>query len=312
MPFNILLTFIIGSALGYVLIKITRAPQDLQGLVLGCCAAGNLGNLLLIIIPSICREKGSPFGANDVCYTHGLAYASLSMAIGAIYLWSYVYNTVRIYSNKSTEGAKTNESTINTKSFRETSVNLSKCCTGPLLPSEDCLMVEANSDPFQLPCTISEGKSKIVGFIAGTIPQFRKAMIGDSAPLRVVQDSAPLLGDASIPTVTLIVGANLLKGNHLSEFDFSHGYLGCHLFTLPILGVVSVKSAVLSGLVQSDPLYQFVLLLQFAVPPAMNIGTITQLFGAGESECSVILLWTYALAPVPLTIWSTIFMWLVA
>jgi len=41
-------------------------------------------------------------------------------------------------------------------------------------------------------------------------------------------------------------------------------------------------------------------------------GVITQLFGTGESECSVILLWTYSLASVSLTVWSTFFMWLVS
>lgn len=40
MPLNILTTFIIGSALGWMLRKTTRAPQELRGLVLGCCAAG--------------------------------------------------------------------------------------------------------------------------------------------------------------------------------------------------------------------------------------------------------------------------------
>ena len=40
-------------------------------------------------------------------------------------------------------------------------------------------------------------------------------------------------------------------------------------------------------------------------------GTITQLFRAGESECSVIMLWTYGLASISLTLWSTVFMWLV-
>ena len=40
-------------------------------------------------------------------------------------------------------------------------------------------------------------------------------------------------------------------------------------------------------------------------------GTITQLFGAGKSECSVIMLWTYAFASVSLTLWSAYFMWLV-
>lgn len=40
--------------------------------------------------------------------------------------------------------------------------------------------------------------------------------------------------------------------------------------------------------------------------------TITQLFGAGESECSVIMLWSYALASAALTLWTAFFMWLVS
>lgn len=40
MPVNILLTFIIGSALAWILVKITRAPQHLRSLIIGSCAAG--------------------------------------------------------------------------------------------------------------------------------------------------------------------------------------------------------------------------------------------------------------------------------
>lgn len=50
MPLNVLLTFIIGSLLGWILLKITRAPRDLWGLVLGCCAAGILLTPLLVFI----------------------------------------------------------------------------------------------------------------------------------------------------------------------------------------------------------------------------------------------------------------------
>ena len=46
---------------------------------------------------------------------------------------------------------------------------------------------------------------------------------------------------------------------------------------LPILGVLVIKGATDLGLVEVDPLYQFMLLLQYALPPAMNIGTKTLL-----------------------------------
>lgn len=42
---------------------------------------GNLGNMLFIIIPAICKERGSPFGDADACYRQGMAYSALSMAV---------------------------------------------------------------------------------------------------------------------------------------------------------------------------------------------------------------------------------------
>ncbi|GAV65815.1 Mem_trans domain-containing protein [Cephalotus follicularis] len=345
MPINILITFIIGSIFGWIVIKLTRPPPQLRGLILGCCAAGNLGNLPLIIIPTVCKEKGAPFGSPDVCYSYGMAYASLSMAIGAIYLWSYVYNLVRVYSSIGAKQSNINDNSID-KSSRETSASDLASFTEPLLPSKEFLISEDRSDRYALPCSRSDGKAEvaisvkiqkqmkillgyinlkklfapstngaIVGFIIGLVPQIRQSMIGDGAPLRVIQDSAALLGDGAIPALTLIVGGNLLKGLRGPGIHKSLivGIIIARYIALPICGTLIIKVALHFGLVHGDdPLYQFVLLLQYAVPPAMNIGTITQLFGAGESECSVIMLWTYALASVSLTLWSTYFMWLVA
>ncbi|XP_052190709.1 protein PIN-LIKES 3-like [Diospyros lotus] len=334
MPLNVLITFAIGSVLGWVLIKITKVAQHLKGLVLGSCAAGNLGNMPLIIIPAICREKASPFGAADICQTYGLAYASLSMAIGAVCLWSYVYNIVRLSSSNIRKEVYKNDCTDNTKSDN---------CEEPLLPSEGCSSEDYGCQ-FS-PKGISDGNRKvkfldnikqhfkifqtkinlkalltpsttgaIVGFLIGVVPQLRNSMIGNAAPLRVIQDSATMLGHSAIPTVTLILGGNLLKGLKGSGIPPSLiiGIIMVRYILLPLLGIIIVKGAIHFGLVHSDPLYQFVLLLQFALPPAMNIGTMTQMFGAGESECSVIFLWTYALSSVSLTLWSTFFMWLVA
>ena len=42
-----------------------------------------------------------------------------------------------------------------------------------------------------------------------------------------------------------------------------------------LFGVVVVKGAIHVGLVQSDRLYQFMLMLQYALAPAMNIGNFS-------------------------------------
>ncbi|XP_030951068.1 protein PIN-LIKES 3-like [Quercus lobata] len=349
MPINILITFIIGSVLGWILVIITRTPPHLRGLVVGCCAAGNLGNILLIMIPAICKEKGGPFGAPDVCHTYGMAYVSLSMAIGAIYLWSYVYNIVRLSSRRITRESRGKDIS------RESSTSDLGSCTEPLLSStkeysicevpKEYSITEDHEEQHSLPCARTVTKSEvaiadkikqkltklfkkinlkaifapsttgaIVGFTIGLIPEIRKLFIGEVAPLRVIQDSASLLSDGAIPALTLIVGGNLLRGLHGSGISKSliFGIVVVRYIALPLTGILIIRGAHRIGLVHSDPLYQFILLLQYAVPPAMNIGVITQLFGTGESECSVILLWTYSLASVSLTVWSTFFMWLVS
>ncbi|KAK4840538.1 hypothetical protein QYF36_011315 [Acer negundo] len=307
MPVNILLTFLIGSALAWILIKITRTPPHLQGLIIGCCSAGNLGNLLLIIVPALCEESDSPFGESSVCSTYGNAYASLSMAVGAVYIWTYVYPIMIIYANKSNKNTTINDSTIIIESSGETSDSY----TEALLPSQDHPSSDDYPNQAQLPHTRSSDKmihcfkilaaklnlkkvfapstiAAIVGFIIGIASPIRKILIGDSAPLHVIDTSVSLLGEAAIPCMTLILGANLLGGFKRSRVGvlLVIGVIAVRFIFLPLLGIVIVKVAHHFGLIGSSSLYQFVLLLQYALPPAMNIGTITQLFETNISECS--------------------------
>ncbi|CAL0318597.1 unnamed protein product [Lupinus luteus] len=340
MPLNVLFTYIIGTALGWILIKITKVPHHLQGLVLGCCAAGNLGSLPLIIIPSLCKERGNHFGDVDVCHRHALAYASLSMALGAIFTWFYGYNIVRIYSSKISNVVKDSDSTENPLSGTETDPeNLLKCSIGALVIAEENSQTNGQVKQLERECTMPDEQAKvpkkkkiakllkmnlkvlfspstigaIVGLIIGVVPKFRKLLVDDDAPLRVVHDSVVMLGDAGIPTIALLVGANLLKGlkGLGKQLPLIIGITVVRFIVLPAIGICIVRGSVHYGFIHPDPLYQFLLLLQFAVPPAIAMSTITQLFGAGEGECSVIMLGTYSCAAVSLTLWSTFFMWLV-
>ncbi|XP_027336088.1 protein PIN-LIKES 1-like isoform X1 [Abrus precatorius] len=316
MPVNILLTFVVGTVLGLLLVKVTRVPHHLHGLVLGCCAAGNLGNLPLIIVPAVCKERSSPFGDVNVCYRNALAYASLSMALGSIYIWSYAYNLVRIYARKVSNEVKVEDSMVNipvaaTKTDPE---DLSTCSTElPIVTANDRSQIENHVKQFEIQCTMPNEQAKIVGIIIGVVPQFRKLLVSDSAPLRVIQDSVVMLGDASIPAVTLLVGANLVKGlkGLAEQLPLIVGIIVVRCIALPAIGVGIVKGAIHFGLIHPDPLYEFLLLLQFALPPAVAMSTITQLFGAGEGECSVIMLATYSCSAISLTLWCTFFMWLV-
>ncbi|XP_027075595.1 protein PIN-LIKES 3 isoform X2 [Coffea arabica] len=339
MPLNILLTYIVGSFLGWEINKITKSPQHLKGLVMGLCAAGNLGSLPFVLVPAICREKGSPFGAPESCHKYAMAYVSLSMAIGAIYLWSIVYNTVRVSSTMINEVINVNNANFD----EETSKALQEQIDCEF--DSECSSATDHANESSLPCAKNDKQGKvlildtikkqlysffrssnlkaiiapsttaaIVGFIIGLVPPVQKLLIGANAPLHVIQDSALLLGEAAVPIIMLTVGGNLLKGLRGPGVQLSLvlGIIAVRSVVLPLIGVLVIKGAIHLGFVHADPLYQFVLLLHYALPPAINIGTITQLFGSGQSECAVILLWTYSVSSVTLTLWSTFFMWLVA
>ncbi|CAN1322612.1 Protein PIN-LIKES 1 [Linum perenne] len=327
MPVNILLTFVVGSGLGWMVIQLTKPPRQLRGLIIGCCAAGNSGNLLMVMIPAVCIEKASPFGSPDACQSYGLAYVSVSMAVGAVYIWTYVYNIMRpsVTSLPAVSGSDEAEklqisissTTINTAHDDEEEDddddedNSDNNNSTSKLKQRLCnKLARVNWNTIFAPSTIGV----MVGLVIAVIPPVKNILVGEDAPLRAIQDSAALLGDATIPAMTLLVGANLLRGLKGSgvKKEVILGVVVARYVAQPIVGIVVVKGALHFGFIpNSDPLYQFILLLQFAVPPAMNIGTMTQLFGAGESECSVIMLWTYVLASVSLTLWSTCFMWLV-
>ncbi|CAN0865112.1 Protein PIN-LIKES 1 [Linum grandiflorum] len=310
MPLNILFTFIVGSLLGWILIRVTRPPRALRGVVLGCCAAGNLGNMLLIILPAVCHEKGSPFGDVETCNALGLAYGSVSLAVGVVYMWSYIYYIMRLYATTTpeTEAGDTTALEGLPKSSPPGHTGLELVPMVVSSPHKEKETDQQGHTGLELvPVVSSQQTDKVIQIGADSVKVMK-------APLRVVQESAALLGDAAIPTITLLVGANLVKGLKGSEVrpPVIAGIIVIRYIALPLTGVGIVKSAIRMGLVHQDPLYRFVLLLQFAVPPAINIGTISQLFGTGESECSVILLASFALASVAVTIWSAIFMWMVA
>ncbi|KAL5052771.1 hypothetical protein RYX36_033453 [Vicia faba] len=333
MPLNVLLAFIVGIVLGLLLVKIIRVPHHLHGLVLGCCAAGNLGNLPLIIVPAVCKQKGSPFGDADICHKNALGYAALSMAIGSIYIWTIIYNIVGMYSSQISKEVIVDDSMIIPNSTLEIDQeNISKDrshtnhvkqleieCTTSIgrvkIPTKEKIMkhIKVLVEKINLKALLApEPIGAVVGLIIGIVPIFRKLLIINNAPLAVIQDSIVMVGDAGIPAMTLLVGANLINIKGLGEqFPIIVGIIVVRFIALPGIGIGIVKGAIHFGLIHPDPLYQFLLLLQFAVPPAVSMSTITQLFGVSEGECSVIMLATYSCAAFSLTLWSTFFMWLV-
>ncbi|XP_039021071.1 protein PIN-LIKES 7-like isoform X2 [Hibiscus syriacus] len=340
MPINVGITYLVGGIIGWIVVKILRPKPHLEGLIIATCSSGNMGNLLLIVVPAVCNEDGSPFGNRSVCNSTGLSYASFSLAIGGFYVWTISYQMVKTSAMKlrAAEGfvsraEPNNESDATAESLLlkggseiEVEVGVTTVATkgvedletqaasSPKQKGEASLWVEVLGFFHQVLKELLSPPNlgAILGFIFGATTPLRNLVIGAGAPLRVIQDSTKLLGDATIPCITLIIGANLVDGirSSLIKPSIIIGVVCVRYVILPVIGIWVVKAAGNLGLLSSNPLFRYVLMIQFALPPASNIGTITQLFGVGQEECSVLFLWTYLIATFALTTWSTIFMWI--
>lgn len=345
MPVNVGLTFLIGGILGWILVKLLKPNLKVEGLILAACSSGNMGNLPIVIIPAICDESKSPFGSRDVCHNKALSYGSFSMALGGIFIWTYTYQTMRSCSmrfkeleaaealnvpNKNLDAnaeplllkQKDNENSVTEVppsdyiGDTENQIILDQDQSNVSNKGKESSwhrMIEVLSH-FLAELMSPPAIATFFGFLFGGVSWLRSLLIGENAPLRVIQDTLQLLGNGTIPCITLLLGGNLTQG--LKSSSVKPLTLICiiiaRLFLLPAIGLIIVKAAANLNFLPVDPLFQYVLVMQYAMPPAMNISTMAQLFDVGNEECSVILLWTYSAAAVALTAWSTFLLWVLA
>ncbi|XP_010514952.1 PREDICTED: protein PIN-LIKES 5-like [Camelina sativa] len=309
MPVNMGLTFLIGGLLGWIVVKILKPPPYLEGLIIATCSSGNMGNLPIILVPAICDEDKNPFGNRSVCRTVGLSYASFSMALGGFYIWTYTFRLIKGSAMKIQAMEESEKAAIKSSNNNDLEADHK---THLLNAPEDKLVKKGVHflheilEELLAPPTLGA----IIGFIFGAVSWLRNLIIGDDAPLRIIQTTAKLLGDGTIPCMTIILGGNLIQGLRSSAVKPAVviGIVCVRYIILPIIGIGIVLTAASLGLLPEDPLFQYVLMLQFTLPPAMNIGTMTQLYNVAQDECSVLMLWTYLVAILALTVWSTIFL----
>ncbi|XP_073150460.1 protein PIN-LIKES 7-like isoform X2 [Henckelia pumila] len=207
MPVNIGITFLVGGSIGWIAVKLIKPEPHIQNLVIAMSSAGNLGNILLIIIPAICKEDGNPFGDKSVCSKVGLSYVSFSMALGAFFIWTHSYHLIRSAGVKyrttqlvtdDIESSKepnedledNNKNSLLVNGSHRTNNSMIESMDNPTLWNQILGICHKLGEELLSPPVIAA----VIGFTFGTITWLRDLIIGDLAPLRVIQDSIKLLG----------------------------------------------------------------------------------------------------------------------
>ncbi|URE24457.1 auxin efflux carrier component [Musa troglodytarum] len=315
-PVNIILATISGSLVGLVVASIVRPPRPYIKFTIINIGIGNIGNIPLVLIAALCRDKSNPFGDSDKCSQDGNAYISFGQWVGAIVLYTYVFQMLAPPPGETFDGADEENLPI------KVPVNDSASVQVPLLTSKEpeitghessrqgkliehlCYLVEKLKikQVFQPPIIAS-----VLAIVIGSVPFLKHLILTDDAPFFFFTDSCLILGEAMIPCILLALGGNLVDGPGAGSrrlgLRTTVAIIFGRLVLVPPAGLGIVTVADKLGLFpRDDKMFKFVLLLQHTMPTSVLSGAVASLRGCGKESASV-LFWVHIFAVFSMAGW---------
>ncbi|WVZ06673.1 hypothetical protein V8G54_020019 [Vigna mungo] len=321
-PMNVVLGSAAGSLIGFIVATIIRPPYPFFKFTIVQIGIGNIGNVPLVLLAALCRDPSNPFGDSEKCTKDGTAYISFGQWVGAIILYTYVFNML----------APPPEGTFD---IDNESLPLKSTPMGDTTPEQIPLLTREEGV-----CTTSQNTSKkweikglltylyeklklkqilqppiIASFLAmvlGAIPFFKKLIFTPDAPLFFFTDSCMILGEAMIPCILLALGGNLIDGPGSSRLGFrtTAAIIFARLLLVPPVGIGIVMLADKFGfLPPDDKMFRFVLLLQNSMPTSVLAGAVANLRGCGR-DAAAVLFWVHIFAIISMAGWIILFLYI--
>jgi predicted permease len=321
-PFNVVLTTISGSLIGLVVATIARPPYPFFKFTIIQIGIGNIGNVPLVLIAALCRDKSNPFGDSDKCSRDGNAYISFGQWVGAIVLYTYVFQMLA----PPKEGTfDIEEDILPVKSSTKTGTSPDQV---PLLT-----MDPSTSDSDSASDRPKTGKIKkflsflyeklklkqilqppiiasVLAMFIGSVPFLKRMIFTTDAPLYFFTDSCMILGEAMIPCILLALGGNLVDGPGSSKLGMrtTAAIIFGRLVLVPPTGLGIVMLADKLGfLPPDDKMFRFILLLQHTMPTSVLSGAVANLRGCGR-EAAAVLFWVHIFAIFSMAGWIVLYL----
>ncbi|KAA8517608.1 hypothetical protein F0562_015082 [Nyssa sinensis] len=316
-PVNVVLATITGSIIGLVVASIVRPPYPFFKFTIVQIGIGNIGNVPLVLIAALCRDKANPFGDSDKCTQDGNAYIAFGQWVGAIVLYTYVFHML----------APPPEGTFD---IEDRNLPIKSPPKDISLEQVPLLMQEVVPENSKAP---KEGKIKyflnflyeklklkqilqppiiasILAMGIGTVPFLKRLIFTTDAPLYFFTDSCMILGEAMIPCILLALGGNLVDGPGSSKLGLrtTAAIIVGRLVLVPPTGLGIVLLADKLGfLPPDDKMFRFVLLLQHTMPTSVLSGALANLRGCGR-EAAAVLFWVHIFAVFSMAVWITLYL----
>lgn len=324
-PFNVVLATISGSIIGFLVASIVHPPYPFFKFTIIQIGIGNIGNVPLVLIAALCRDKSNPFGNSEKCSQDGNAYISFGQWVGAIVLYTYVFHMLAPPPGGTFD---VEDGKLPSKNPVRNSVNASAKDGSPEevpLLKEEAILAHSSS--------MKKGKvtdflkflyeklklkqilqppiiASILAIIIGCVPFLKKLIFTSDAPFYFFTDSCIILGEAMIPCILLALGGNLIDGPGSSKLGArtTAAIIFGRLVLVPPTGLGIVMLADKLGfLPPGDKMFRFVLLLQHTMPTSVLSGAVANLRGCGR-EAAAVLFWVHIFAIFSMAGWIVLYL----
>ncbi|KAI3805846.1 hypothetical protein L1987_21733 [Smallanthus sonchifolius] len=318
-PFNVVLATISGSLIGLIVALIVRPPYPYFKFTIIHIGIGNIGNVPLVLIAALCRDKSNPFGDSAKCAQDGNAYISFGQWVGAIVLYTYVFQMLAPPPGGSFDIIEDDKLPIkNPPKVNGTPEEVPLLTQEPELVNDD-LPKDGKIKHF-LKYWYEKLKLKqivqppiiasILAILIGCVPFLKQLIFTPDAPLYFFTDSFLILGDAMIPCILLALGGNLTDGPGSSKLGLktTAAIIFGRLVLVPPagLGIVTLADK-LGFLPPDDKMFRFILLLQHSMPTSVLSGAVASLRGCGR-EAAAILFWVHIFAIISMAGWIVLYL----
>uniref|UniRef100_A0A5B7C826 Auxin efflux carrier family protein n=1 Tax=Davidia involucrata TaxID=16924 RepID=A0A5B7C826_DAVIN len=315
-PFNVVLATITGSIIGLVVASIVHPPYPYFKFTIVQIGIGNIGNVPLVLIAALCRDKSNPFGDSDKCAQDGNAYISFGQWVGAIVLYTYVFHMLEPPPEGTFDIEDTNlpikgpskdsspeQVPLLTQEVVPTNSNAPK--KGKIKDFLNFLYEKLKFKQILQPPIIAS----ILAMGIGAVPFLKRLIFTTDAPLYFFTDSCMILGEAMIPCILLALGGNLVDGPGSSKLGLrtTAAIIFGRLVLVPPTGLGIVMLADKLGfLPPGDKMFRFVLLLQHTMPTSVLSGAVANLRGCGR-EAAAVLFWVHIFAVFSMAGWIILY-----
>lgn len=324
-PVNVVLGSMSGSIIGLLVAYVISPPYPFFKFTIVQIGIGNIGNVPLVLIAALCRDKSNPFGDFTKCSQDGNAYISFGQWVGAIILYTYVFQMLApppegtFYVEDGNLPVKTPPKESSQISMKHRSSEQI-----PLLMQEPEVSDDTNGPKKKIgeffrflyeklklkqilqPPIIAS----ILAIVIGCVPFLKKLIFTTDAPFYFFTDSCMILGEAMIPCILLALGGNLIEGPGSSKLGFrtTAAIVFARLILVPPVGLGIVMMADKLGFLPAgDKMFRFVLLLQHTMPTSVLSGAVASLRGCGR-ESAAVLFWVHIFAIISMAGWITLYL----